>query len=606
MCGIVGYVGEEQCIPILMHGLRKLEYRGYDSAGVAVYNNGICIQKAKGKLINLTQQLENNPISGTTGIGHTRWATHGEPNYTNSHPQIDTKGNIAIVHNGIIENYYTLKKSLLQKGIAFVSETDTEVVVQLLGLYYDGDMRTTLLRVLPMLEGSFALAILDANQPDKLYCTRKESPLIVGKGARGNFIASDIPAILKYSRDIYLLDDMEIAVLSREEVHFYDGLGNRIDKQSMNIQWDIDSAEKGGYEHFMLKEINEQPKVLKDTLAHYVDTANHTIRREMMPFTNEQANALKKITIVACGTAYHAGLIGKALIEKLARVNVETDIASEYRYRDPIVGEGETVIVVSQSGETADTIAAMRAAKAKGCRVVALCNAIGSTITREADVVMFTLAGPEIAVASTKAYTTQQLLFVLLALDIGNLRGNITDVQMRDYLKELVTIPQKAQLVVEKLPRVQQFASRVMDSKSVFFIGRGLDYALAMEAALKLKEISYIHSEAYASGELKHGTIALIEQGTLVVAIATQGNILDKTLSNIEEVRARGAKVLVLTTERKHIMPKAEVWTIPDTSDIFSSILSIIPMQLFAYFMALLKGCDIDKPRNLAKSVTVE
>jgi glucosamine--fructose-6-phosphate aminotransferase (isomerizing) len=608
MCGIVGYVGKEDCVDILLKGLERLEYRGYDSAGIAVIDQAaINIRKAEGRLNNLKEKIAAEPIMGKTGIGHTRWATHGEPSYINSHPHLDAQATIAIVHNGIIENYYVLRKALEQKGICFLSETDTEVIVQLLGYYYDGDMLSTLYRVLPMLEGSFALGVLDVTCPGTLYCTRKGSPLIVGKGSKGNFIASDIPAILEYSRDIYFLDDYDIAVVFADSIRFYDEMGNELHKDSTYIEWDMAAAEKDGYAHFMLKEISQQPQVLLDTLQHYVDLEKMAIRRETMPFTPAEAKAMTKITLLGCGTAYHAGRVGKSLLESLVRIPAESDVASEYRYKEPMIDPNDTFIVISQSGETADTVAAMRLAKAKGNRIIALCNVIGSTIAREADAVMYTLAGPEIAVASTKAYLAQLLLFELIALDLAHLRGQLDEAQLKEILLALSQLPDQAAALIEQKQDIQYFANRHANCKSVFFIGRQLDYCLAMEAALKLKEISYIHSESYAAGELKHGTIALIESGTLVIAMATQHKVLDKLISNIEEVKVRGAQVITIAQESSPAMEKlAVVWTIPQTLDILAPILAIIPMQLFAYYMALQKGCDIDKPRNLAKSVTVE
>ncbi|HCP14406.1 MAG TPA: glutamine--fructose-6-phosphate transaminase (isomerizing) [Peptococcaceae bacterium] len=608
MCGIVGYVGREECVALLLKGLERLEYRGYDSAGVAVIENGgISLRKAKGRLANLQEEIASNPLKGVTGIGHTRWATHGEPSFINAHPHVDVHGRLAIVHNGIIENYYSLRKSLEQKGIVFASETDTEVIAQLLGYYYDGDMLTTLYRVLPMLEGSFALGVLDASCPETLYCTRKGNPLIVGKGETGSFIASDIPAILEYTRDIFFLDDYDIAVLSPDSIRFYDEMGNELHKESTFIDWDMEAAEKDGFPHFMLKEIHQQPKVIRDTLNHYVNMETLEIRRETMPFTQEQAKALNKIMLLGCGTAYHAGLAGKSLLESLARIRTAADVASEYRYRDPIIDQDEAFIVISQSGETADTIAAMRLAKANGNRVVALCNVIGSTIAREADTVMYTLAGPEIAVASTKAYVAQLLLFELIALDTAHLRGYLSDQQLKEALQALDELPSKAEAVIQAKEKIQYFASQNRNCKNVFFIGRLLDQYLSMEAALKLKEISYIHSDPYAAGELKHGTIALIEEGTLVVAMATQKKVLGKLISNIEEVKVRGAKVIaVASNPPKMLSELAQILEIPETPDMMAPLLAIIPMQLFAYYMALQKGCDIDKPRNLAKSVTVE
>ena len=613
MCGIVGYVGKELCLDKLVGGLERLEYRGYDSAGVAIYDDQehcINIRKNKGRLQNLKDQLNQSPINGRTGIGHTRWATHGEPNDQNSHPHTNVHQNIAIVHNGIIENYDGLKRALQAKGISFSTDTDTEVIAQLLGYYYDGNMHNTLLRVLPMLEGSFALGILDANEPDHLFCVRKDSPLVIGVTDSGYLVASDIPAILNYSRDVYGMDDGEIAVVSQRDIHFFDMLGNEKTKDMQHIDWDIEAAEKAGYEHFMLKEIHEQPKVLADTLAHYVDTETWQFRKNALPLIDDISQMIGRITIIACGTAYHAGLVGKALIEKAARIPVNVEIASEYRYRDAIHFDDELFIVISQSGETADTIAAMRLAKQKEGRVLALCNVIGSTIAREADAVMYTMAGPEIAVASTKAYSSQVLLLELISLFLSAARGNADEVECKKRLQALAKLPDQVQKLLDDKEKIQLFANRHFDSKSVFFLGRLLDFISAQEAALKLKEISYIHSEPYAAGELKHGTIALIEEGTLVVALATQRNVIEKMRSNIEEVRVRGADILVLTMEgdgRKEALEGlGEVWTIPNTYEEYAPILTIMPMQLFSYFMALEKGCDIDKPRNLAKSVTVE
>lgn len=608
MCGIVGFVGRRPCAELLLNGLERLEYRGYDSAGIAMIGpEGIEVRKTKGRLDQLRHLMSMAPLEGSTGIGHTRWATHGEPSYVNSHPHTDAKGKLAIVHNGIIENYYALRKALEKKGIVFASETDTEVIVQLLSYYDEGDMLSTLYRVLPMLEGSFALGVLSAECPETLYCTRKGSPLIVGRGTEGNFIASDIPAILEHTRDIYFMEDFDIAVVFPESIRFYDGLGNPQEKECVHIEWDLAAAEKDGYAHFMLKEISQQPQILHDTLAHYVDLDHLEIRRETMPFDVEAVKKMGKMVFLGCGSAYHAGRVGKSLIEKMARLPVEIEVASEYRYKDPLIGDQDLFVVISQSGETADTIAAMRMARENGNKVIALCNVIGSTIAREADQVMYTLAGPEIAVASTKAYVAQLLLFQIMALDLAVLNGKMTVEEQKVYLQALRSVPAQAAELIAQKTEIQYYADRYAAAKSVFFIGRLLDYALAMEAALKLKEISYIHSESYAAGELKHGTIALIEEGTLVVAMATQKKVFDKLLSNVEEVKVRGAKVILVGQGR---MPSEELaeayWQIPETPDAIAPLLAIIPLQLFAYYMALQKGCDIDKPRNLAKSVTVE
>ncbi|MEA4892130.1 MAG: glutamine--fructose-6-phosphate transaminase (isomerizing) [Peptococcaceae bacterium] len=608
MCGIVGYTGTLDCVDILLKGLTRLEYRGYDSAGLAVIDGEkIDIRKAKGRLSNLTKLVEKSPIKGQTGIGHTRWATHGEPSDINSHPHIDANGQIAIVHNGIIENYYALRKGLEQKGIRFITETDTEVVVQLLGYYYTGDMLSTLYRVLPMLEGSFALGLIDLKSPETLYCTRKGSPLIVGRASHGNLIASDIPAILEYSRDFYLLDELDIAVVGREEIRFYDAMGNEEHKDSVHIDWDMEAAEKEGYAHFMLKEIHQQPQALLDTFNHYVDTEKWEVRREAMPFTTAEARQLQKLTVVGCGTAYYAGLVGVSLISRLARLAVYADVASEYRYKEPLIEEHEAFVVISQSGETADTIAAMRLAKEHGRKVAALCNVIGSTIAREADQVLYTLAGPEIAVASTKAYTAQVMILTIMALDLARLRGYLSEEEQKKALRELAEVPAKVAEILKHKEEIQYAASRYANSRSVFFIGRLLDYSMSMEAALKLKEISYIHADAYGAGELKHGPIALIEDGTLVMAYATQKKVLDKICSNIQEVKVRGAQVITISQyDTPELSKLGAVWKLPEVADIFAPLLAVVPAQLFSYYVALQKGCDIDKPKNLAKSVTVE
>ncbi|MBC8531288.1 glutamine--fructose-6-phosphate transaminase (isomerizing) [Gehongia tenuis] len=610
MCGIVGYLGRDNATPVLINGLKHLEYRGYDSAGIAVFNGDhIEVVKAKGRLANLEERLEGREVAGHLGIGHTRWATHGEPSDINSHPHTDVKGEIAIVHNGIIENYAELKAWLMDKGCQFVSETDTEVVAHMLNQYYTGDMKDTLFKVLPKLRGSFALGIIVKSQPDTLYCARKDSPLVVGAGEDGTkYIASDIPAILEYTRDIYLMDNGEIGVLKTDGVTFYDEFGTVVSKEIMHVDWDIKSAEKGGYAHFMIKEIHEQPAALRDTMSPHVDPENYTIRQQEMPLTREQVEDIAGITILACGTAYHAGMVGKWLFEAMARIPVEVDIASEFRYRDPIIRPGTLCIIISQSGETADTIAAMREAKRQGARILAITNVVGSTIAREADQVIYTWAGPEIAVASTKAYVSQVMVLTILAADIAHKRGRMSDEELRDYVKELLTIPDKAAKVLEMNSEIQRFAHKHFDKRSVFYLGRGLDYALALEASLKLKEISYIHSEAYAAGELKHGTIALIEPGTLVVSLVTQSKVIEKTISNIIEVKVRGAETLAVAFEgdTKAREEVKYLFTVPKTSDLFAPMLAIIPMQMLAYYMALEKGCDIDKPRNLAKSVTVE
>ncbi len=607
MCGIVGFTGRTDCVKVLLSGLESLEYRGYDSAGVAVLGqDGLQVRKAAGRLANLRAELTQNPVGGCTGIGHTRWATHGEPNEVNAHPHTDMSGRVAVVHNGIIENFAELKSQLTDQGVKFRSQTDTEVVAQLLGLCDRGDMRATLRQVLPMLRGSYALVIASASQPDTLWCVRCNNPLVIGRGEGANYIASDVAALLRYTREVYLPDDYEVAEITADRISFFAPDGSPIEKEIQQVGWDVDSAQKKGFDHFMLKEIFEQPRAIADTLRHYVDTDTLTLRRDRMPFTRKQAVLLRQLTIVACGTAYHAGMMGKSLIQRLARIPVQAEIASEYRYSETLATENEVVIAVSQSGETADTVAAVRKAKKNGQRVISLCNVIGSTIARETDAVLYTLAGPEIAVASTKAYSTQMLLFELIALDLANLRGELSDEELREHLAELLRIPEKMEQILAQKDMVKEFTHRMKDCEDVFFIGRLMDYYSSLEAALKLKEISYLHSEAYAAGELKHGTIAMIDDTTLVVAIATQESVLEKTMSNVEEVRARGARLLLLSDHEIAVPAKAEVWAVPQTFDAFAPILTIVYLQLFAYYMALQRGCDIDKPRNLAKSVTVE
>ncbi|MBR4080539.1 MAG: glutamine--fructose-6-phosphate transaminase (isomerizing), partial [Clostridia bacterium] len=533
MCGIVGYIGREQAQPILLDGLARLEYRGYDSAGIAVMNEGqIHLCKAKGRLKNLTQRLEEQPLTGSVGIGHTRWATHGEPSDLNAHPHTDQRGDIAIVHNGIIENHEKLRAMLEARGCVFVSQTDTEVVVHLLNMLYEGDMLDAICRAQAMLEGSYALAVLCSREPDRLYCTRRDSPLVVGVSEGAQYIASDIPALLAHTRDVLLLEDREIAVLTAGGAVVYDAFGHPRQANMMHVAWDVASAEKGGYPHFMLKEIHEEPEALRKTFSAHVDVNTMTLRESAFPFTAEEARALTRLTIVACGTAYHAGVIGKYAIEKLARLPVEVDVASEFRYREPIMGEGDLFLAISQSGETADTLAAMREAARLGARTVALTNVLGSSIAREAgDNVLYTYAGPEIAVASTKAYITQVEMMLLLAVDLAVKRGVMSTGDARAILAEMAQIPARAADVLSLEERVKRFCDHHYDRRNVFYIGRGIDYALAMEASLKLKEVSYIFSEAYAAGELKHGTIALIEEGSLVVSLLTQAALVDKTLS---------------------------------------------------------------------------
>lgn len=609
MCGIVGYIGSKNASPILMEGLERLSYRGYDSAGVAVIgpDGKIGVRKAKGRLENLAGLLKESPVSGTIGIGHTRWATHGEPSDLNAHPHTDVKGGIAVVHNGIIENHAALRRHLEQTGAKFVSQTDTEVIAHLLNWLYDGDMKRTLIRAMRMLEGSYALGILCDNEPGDLYCARNDSPLVVGARDGEGFIASDIPALLSHTRDVIFLQDKEIAVLNRQGISVFDAYGNHCHHPVFHVDWDLTSAEKGGYAHYMLKEIHEQPEAARKTAAPRLDVPEEN----WLPIRPEEAKRLKKITIVACGTAYHAGIYGQYAIEKLARIPVEAAIASEYRYRDPIIGEDELFIAVSQSGETADTLAALREAKRRGAHVIALCNVVGSTIAREAgeENTLYTYAGPEIAVASTKAYTTQAELLFLLGMALGKMRGHLTAEQAEALAAEVRALPEKMETALKTEPQLQRIASTASQKKHVFFVGRGMDYALSMEAALKLKEVSYIFSEAYAAGELKHGPIALLQEGRLVVATITQPQLIDKTMSNLKEVKARGARILAICREslREKVEPEVdELILIPDADELLCPLLAAIPLQLFAYCMAVQRGCDVDKPRNLAKSVTVE
>ena len=609
MCGIVGYIGSKNASPILMEGLERLSYRGYDSAGVAVIgpDGKIGVRKAKGRLENLAGLLKESPVSGTIGIGHTRWATHGEPSDLNAHPHTDVKGGIAVVHNGIIENHAALRRHLEQTGAKFVSQTDTEVIAHLLNWLYDGDMKRTLIRAMGMLEGSYALGILCDNEPGDLYCARNDSPLVVGARDGEGFIASDIPALLSHTRDVIFLQDKEIAVLNRQGISVFDAYGNHCHHPVFHVDWDLTSAEKGGYAHYMLKEIHEQPEAARKTAAPRLDVPEEN----WLPIRPEEAKRLKKITIVACGTAYHAGIYGQYAIEKLARIPVEAAIASEYRYRDPIIGEDELFIAVSQSGETADTLAALREAKRQGAHVIALCNVVGSTIAREAGEgnTLYTYAGPEIAVASTKAYTTQAELLFLIGMALGKMRGHLTAEQAEALAAEVRALPEKMETALKTEPQLQRIASTASQKKHVFFVGRGMDYALSMEAALKLKEVSYIFSEAYAAGELKHGPIALLQEGRLVVATITQPQLIDKAMSNLKEVKARGARILAICREnlREKVEPEVdELILIPDADELICPLLAAIPLQLFAYCMAVQRGCDVDKPRNLAKSVTVE
>lgn len=609
MCGIVGYIGKKQAAPVLLEGLSKLEYRGYDSAGIAVHDGKrLSMAKCKGRLKFLCELTKDGEaVNGTIGIGHTRWATHGEPSDANSHPHFNTNETIAVVHNGIIENYMKLKNRLIEKGYTFQSQTDTEVVVQLLDYYYKGDPLAAIAKVITKLDGSYALGIVFGDRPDELYAVRKDSPLIVGQAEGEYYIASDVPAILKNTRDVYYLDNGEIVQLTRENVNFYNGDLEPVKKELVTVQWDISAAEKGGYEHFMLKEIYEQPKAVRDTINPRI--RDNDIVIDELNMSDEDIMKLNKIYIVACGSAYHTGMTGKYIIEDLARIPVEVDLASEFRYRNPILNEGTLTIVISQSGETADTLAALREAKRQGVKVLGIINVVGSSIAREADNVMYTWAGPEIAVATTKAYSTQLSALYLLAMHFAKVRGSLSQEKYDELLVSLKMLPDQIQYILDKnVPQIQYIASKFVAVKDSFFIGRGIDYTTALEGSLKLKEISYIHSEAYPAGELKHGPIALIEEGTLVIALLTQEELNKKTISNIVEVQSRGAVVLSVAVEGNEEAEKVSDMTvyIPATDKHFATSLSVIPLQLLSYYVSIGKGLDLDKPRNLAKSVTVE
>ena len=607
MCGIVGYIGDKKATPILINGLLRLEYRGYDSAGIAVMEgNNIVVKKDKGRVNNLYNLEGIDSLKATTGIAHTRWATHGRPSKENSHPQLDNSGSFAVVHNGIIENYHELRNFLIEKGYTFSSQTDTETIPNLIHYYFkkENDVLKAIKNTCDDLKGSYALEILAAAESDKMFVLRKDSPLVIGKGNGENYISSDIPAILSYTKDFYLLDDNEIVELTKDNVTFYDKDLNRIDKPIKSIEWGAASAEKDGYEDFMLKEINEQPNAIRETIGAKLD--NGHIEIEDLNFTKEYLESLNKIYIVACGTAMHAGLVAKTIFERLCKIPVEVDIASEFRYRDPIVNEKTLAIYISQSGETADTIAALKLAKLKGAKTLAISNVIGSSITREADYSIYTHAGPEIAVASTKAYTSQVVLLSVLGLYFAE-KLETTDLErIKELKKDILRLPSQVEETLKNLEEVKAFAKKVYKEKDMFFLGRGTDYAVSLEGSLKLKEISYIHSEAYASGELKHGPIALIENGITVVATMTDKRLVEKSISNVQEVVTRGAKVLLITSEDIKNDGFETIIKIPKTNPFISPILSVIPMQVFAYYISKEKGLDVDKPRNLAKSVTVE
>lgn len=608
MCGIVGYIGENQAAPVLLDGLAKLEYRGYDSAGIAIYDgNEIKMEKVMGRLKVLEELTHGGEtMPGCVGIGHTRWATHGCPSDTNAHPHFNKEHSIVVVHNGIIENYARLKRKLEVKGYEFLSETDTEVLVHLLTEYYDGDPIAAIERVMRRVEGSYALGIMFKDHPHHIYAARKDSPLIVGASPVGNLIASDVPAILRYTRSVYYMENEEIVCLSKEHIRFFNIDGDKLEKTPTTIDWDIDAAEKGGYEHFMLKEIYEQPKAVRDTISPRLK--NNDVVIEELGMTDEEIRAVRKISIIACGSAYHAGITGKYVLEGMARIPVEVDLASEFRYRNPIYEEGTLAIIISQSGETADSLAALREAKNHGVRVLGIVNVVGSSIAREADNVMYTWAGPEISVATTKAYSAQIAALYLLAMKFAKVRGTVSQEEFLKMQSDLEQIPEQIEALLGMKEKIQRFANRYLAADHMFFIGRGIDYAISLEGSLKLKEISYIHSEAYAAGELKHGTISLIEDGTLVVALATQENLYPKTISNIVEVKTRGAFVMAVTNfGHKEIEKTADyVIYIPKTNPFFTNSLAIIPLQLFGYYVSLGRGLDVDKPRNLAKSVTVE
>ena len=608
MCGIVGYLGKRQATEVLIDGLSKLEYRGYDSAGVAVNTgNELAIRKFKGRLAILAEDLQKDPIDGHLGIGHTRWATHGEPSDVNSHPHFNMDRTIAVVHNGIIENYLELRAELEAEGVKFLSQTDTEIAAHMVSKYYEGNLLDAVYKATSRFRGAYALGVVCADNANELVAVRKDSPLVVGLGEDENMIASDIPAILKYTRNVYFLENGEFVHILGDKVTVLNENKEVVQKEVSEITWDVEAASKGGFDSFMAKEIYEQPKGVEDTLLRRLDE-NGRIKLDDIKITKEDLDKINKVYIVACGTAYHAGLVGKYAIEKFAKIPVIADIASEFRYSDPFVDENTLIIIVSQSGETADTLAALRDAKDKGARVLSITNVVGSSIARESDDIFYTWAGPEIAVASTKAYTTQLMAFYMIALNLAMTKGTITEEEyfkMIDILKEM---PSKVEKVLECDKLVEEIAAEIKDKNDIFYLGRGLDYALAMEGSLKIKEISYMHAEAFAAGELKHGTIALIEEGTPVIAIATQEQLFEKMVSNMQEVKARGAKVIAIVEEHNEEVEKSadRVIYIPEVEDMFASITSVVPMQLLSYHVAKMRGCDIDKPRNLAKSVTVE
>ncbi len=610
MCGIVGFTGHREASPILLEGLNKLEYRGYDSAGLAVLDKDgfVNIVKAKGRLKELVDKTDNgSTLKGECGIGHTRWATHGEPSENNAHPHHSDDMNIVAVHNGIIENYKELKEKLSNKGYSFYSDTDTEIVTKLIDYYYKkynigpiDALAKTMVRV----RGSYALAVMFKDYPGRIYCARKDSPLVVGKSIDECFLASDVPAMLKYTRDVYYIDNLEMACLEKGKVTFFDLNGDEVEKVLCHISWSESEAEKGGYEHFMIKEIHDEPKAVMDTLTQYIK--NDKIDFSSFGMDDEFLSGINAIRIVACGSSYHVGMVGEYIFENLSSTSCRVEMSSEYRYREPLLTKNELVVLISQSGETADTLAALRMSKKMGCKTLAVVNVLGSSISREADYVLYTYAGPEIAVATTKAYSTQLIIMYLLAIKIAHVKGVIKG--EKEYIDELMTLPGKIQGLLDEKEKIQWFASRTVNKKDVFFIGRGIDWAISSEGSLKLKEVSYIHSEAYASGELKHGTISLIEDGTLVVGILTQKKLFEKTMSNMVECKSRGAYLLALTMRGNYSAEENADFTIyiPKTNEYFTPSLAIIPLQLLSYYISVQKGLDVDKPRNLAKSVTVE
>lgn len=609
MCGIVGYAGDRQASPILIDGLERLAYRGYDSSGMAVLGSDrkIDVRKTKGRLDNLKAALGQKPLEGCIGIGHTRWATHGEPSDLNAHPHTDVKGGIAVVHNGIIENHKALRSYLSECGAVFVSETDTEVIAHLLHHLYRGDMQKTLAQAMRMLEGSYALGVICDQEPEKLFCARNDSPLVLGFIDGAGYVASDIPAVLPYTRDVVFLEDKEIGIVTTQGMYIYDEYGRCVSREPFHVDWDASSAEKGGYAHYMLKEIHEQPEAIRNTLRPRSEAGSYG----WLPINKDEANMLQKITLIGCGTAYHAAVYGKYVLEKLVRLPVEAEVASEYRYRDPVVCQQELVVVISQSGETADTLAAMREAKKRGAHVMAICNVVGSSVAREAGEAntLYTYAGPEIAVASTKAYVTQGELILLVGLALADIRKTKSKEEIQTIFTALHQLPQKMSLILEDKEQIQRMTSRLSQKKHAFFIGRGLDYVVAMEAALKLKEISYVFAQAYAAGELKHGPIALIQEGRLVIGSVTQAELVEKSISNLQEAATRGAKIICFCSANlsgKIDALAEETIVIPDTHPLLTPLLAAVPLQLLAYYMAVNRGCDVDKPRNLAKSVTVE